>query len=385
MRNAILLIILIAISANISAQSFLQVPIEGDQREDWTIVNYVDWELEGFVDHNCGSKSYDGHQGTDFTIRSFADMDDNVAVYAAAAGTVTYTIDGLFDRETEGDESKGLGNYIAISHANDYYTYYGHLKLNSIQVNVGESVNAGDLIGYVGSSGNSTDPHLHFELWYDSLYVVDPFAGDCGNELQSFIDPPIYETELTVWESGMHLTNNLNINDLRERIVTLEEPYTISPDSDSQVYFWSHMYGLRKDKVITIQWFTPDDEEWFEFSVTLDRDYWYYYYWSFINHVNLPEGNWTVRLLYDGTEVANEKFEVAVDVSNVYSTEMHYCQKYSSWSINKLSENTNLDFQVINSNGQSIPKERITQLPSGIYFIQITKNNEICTFKKWIN
>lgn len=297
-----------------NAQPFLQSPVEGTQGNEWIIVNYVDWELAEFEDYNCGTKSYDEHEGTDYVIQSFQAMDDSIAVYAAAAGIVTYTIDSLYDRETEGDTSKLLGNYLALSHPNGYYTYYGHLMKNSIQVEVGESVEIGELIGYIGSSGNSTDPHLHFELWYDSLYVVDPFAGDCGNSVNLFLDPPAYDTTLKVWESGMHLKNDLNINELRERIITLEKPYTIETESDSSLYFWAHLYGLRKDKELSIKWYTPENVEWFEYSFFLDKDYWYYYYWSFIDHQNLDIGDWTVKLFYDGVEISSEVFEVVPEV-----------------------------------------------------------------------
>jgi len=333
------------------AQPFLEPPIEGTQGNEWIIVNYVDWGVMEFGDYNCGTKSYDGHQGTDFVLQSFQAMDDSVAVYAAAAGMVTYTIDSLYDRETEGDVSKQLGNYIALSHSNGFYTYYGHLMQHSIQVEVGESVDAGDLIGYVGSSGNSTDPHLHFELWYDSLYVVDPFAGPCGNATDRFIDPPAYDTSLTVWESGLHLKNDLKINELRERIVTIEEPYTIETTSDSSLYFWAHLYGLRKGKELSIKWYTHSNVEWFTYSFILDSDHWYYYYWSFLDHQNLAIGDWSVKLFYDGTEIALETFKVIPVVLPIelvsFKAEKRERKITLNWSTT--SESSNAKFEIEHS------------------------------------
>ena len=55
----------------------------------------------------------------------------------------------------------GYGNCVMIQHSN-YYTLYGHLS--SIACSVGQSVSQGQTIGYVGSTGNSTGPHLHFEI-----------------------------------------------------------------------------------------------------------------------------------------------------------------------------------------------------------------------------
>jgi murein DD-endopeptidase MepM/ murein hydrolase activator NlpD len=56
----------------------------------------------------------------------------------------------------------GYGNYIVIDHGNGYQTLYGHLS--KIYVRVGQGVGQGATIGLVGSTGNSTGPHLHFEI-----------------------------------------------------------------------------------------------------------------------------------------------------------------------------------------------------------------------------
>lgn len=55
----------------------------------------------------------------------------------------------------------GYGNYVMISHAGGKMTVYGHLT--SLTVSTGQSVSRGQVIGYVGSTGNSTGPHLHYE------------------------------------------------------------------------------------------------------------------------------------------------------------------------------------------------------------------------------
>lgn len=74
------------------------------------------------------------------------------SIMAAASGTVTYS----------GWDKNGLGNLIVISHGNGVETYYGHC--NKIYRDVGEYVNQGDIIATVGSTGNTTGPHLHLEI-----------------------------------------------------------------------------------------------------------------------------------------------------------------------------------------------------------------------------
>ena len=81
---------------------------------------------------------------------------------AADGGTVT--IAGV---------NGGYGNCVMIDHGNGYYTLYGHMS--SIAVSVGQSVSKGATIGYVGSTGVSTGPHLHFGISYAGTYV-NPLA-----------------------------------------------------------------------------------------------------------------------------------------------------------------------------------------------------------------
>jgi murein DD-endopeptidase MepM/ murein hydrolase activator NlpD len=63
---------------------------------------------------------------------------------------------------------KGLtaitGNYVMIDHGKNEYSLYAHLQPGGVRVHVGDHVKAGDVIGKLGSSGNSTEPHLHFHV-----------------------------------------------------------------------------------------------------------------------------------------------------------------------------------------------------------------------------
>jgi murein DD-endopeptidase MepM/ murein hydrolase activator NlpD len=65
----------------------------------------------------------------------------------------------------------GYGYLVVLNHENNYQTYYAHLS--DIYVYEGQSVSAGDVIGAMGSTGNSTGPHLHFEVRYDG-YPTNP-------------------------------------------------------------------------------------------------------------------------------------------------------------------------------------------------------------------
>jgi murein DD-endopeptidase MepM/ murein hydrolase activator NlpD len=57
-----------------------------------------------------------------------------------------------------------LGNYVVIRHAGGEFSHYGHLKQGSVRVKAGDTVTRGQTIGQLGQTGNTTEPHLHFQL-----------------------------------------------------------------------------------------------------------------------------------------------------------------------------------------------------------------------------
>ena len=82
-------------------------------------------------------------------------------VIASAAGTV--------EKITTGNTSYGYS--VLINHGNGIKTRYAHLLADSILVNVGDPVAQGQMIAQLGSTGNSTGPHLHFEIIYNGSYT----------------------------------------------------------------------------------------------------------------------------------------------------------------------------------------------------------------------
>lgn len=87
--------------------------------------------------------------------------------YAAPTGTpVKATANGIV---AFSGSQKGYGNLIVLKHNGKYETAYGHLSRFASGLNKGKRVNQGDVIGYVGSTGMATGPHLHYELRIDGL------------------------------------------------------------------------------------------------------------------------------------------------------------------------------------------------------------------------
>ena len=94
------------------------------------------------------------HKGADFAAPT------GTPIMAAGSGVIAYmAVKG------------GYGNYVQIKHNQDYATAYGHASRFNKKFRVGAKVKQGDIVAYVGSTGRSTGPHLHFEVIYKGEQV----------------------------------------------------------------------------------------------------------------------------------------------------------------------------------------------------------------------
>ena len=167
-------------------------PTVDEHREFFYPTAYVD---HGGRDWNCGRITYDGHGGSDFGFGSWEGMDAGKQIVAAANGIVVDTHDGEYDRCTgESADCSGYGNYVILRHADGRYTFYGHLMEGTVEPSVGDFLACGDPVGFGGSSGHSTGPHLHFEVREPDWTVVEPFAGECGADETSWVEQGEYDS-----------------------------------------------------------------------------------------------------------------------------------------------------------------------------------------------
>lgn len=118
------------------------------------------------------------HKGTDYG------YPDGTPIYASQSGTVVLMKKGetrQWIANTSTDPyphprpliTDDYGNFVKIDHGEGYETLYAHQRPNSITVSTGQSVKQGQLIGAVGSTGNSTGNHLHWEIRRNGI-VIDP-------------------------------------------------------------------------------------------------------------------------------------------------------------------------------------------------------------------
>lgn len=120
----------------------------------YTISSYYGYRLAVFGEGNL-------HTGIDIAGTGYGSP-----VYASNNGVI-------YDK---GYKAQGEGNYIIIDHNNGFYSLYGHMSAFADGIQIGTTVERGQVIGYVGSSGWATGPHLHFEIRVCPGYTchVDP-------------------------------------------------------------------------------------------------------------------------------------------------------------------------------------------------------------------
>jgi murein DD-endopeptidase MepM/ murein hydrolase activator NlpD len=131
--------------------------IDGDPSEKGFI-----WPTSGAVTSGFGMRWGKPHQGIDIAPQR------GTPVVASKAGEVVFVYDGCGEGSAKSycgaPPFGGYGNVVTVKHDDGLYTMYAHLEPNTIGVQLGDPVLRGQVLGAVGSSGNSTGPHLHFEI-----------------------------------------------------------------------------------------------------------------------------------------------------------------------------------------------------------------------------
>ena len=144
-------------------------------------------------------------------------------------------------------EGFGYGNYIIIAHSNNYATLYAHL--NSVTVEVGQTVSKGQLIGRMGNTGHSFGAHLHFEV---RKYTSDPSKISNLHDTSKFewLDPtPYINADLPGNVSGEYKIGSINYS------VVFDPEYYLNNYADLKAAFgndynkaWNHFkqFGMKE-------------------------------------------------------------------------------------------------------------------------------------------
>jgi murein DD-endopeptidase MepM/ murein hydrolase activator NlpD len=370
--------------------------------EIWAISNYVDHNTaypNQITDYNGGTRSYDtdsgyNHQGIDIYTWPYSWKmvdEDGLEVVAASGGQIIYKNDGEYDRNCSFNNNQW--NAVYIKHNDGSVAWYGHLKNGSLTAkNVGDTVIQGEYLGIVGSSGNSTGPHLHFEVYEDDTYdyskLIDPYSGPSNswnnvswwqnqkpyrnptiNALTTNSSPPNFGTCPTT-----EITNERNIFSTNEL-----------------VYFIVFLKG-QLDKNFNLKVYKPDNSISFSWNRNLTQDFSSSYWWY--SGIVDVEGQWRLECTLSTGEIINHYFTV----DNSLSTNEYLLDKTtiypnpfkenlfinSKTSINKLIIRDVLGKQIFVNEEKFIGTKKlpINFLSKGLYFLTILdENSNSATFK----
>lgn len=244
------------------------------------ITNHVDLDdrIGRVSDYMCSDKATDNNKSTHISLAGRAYITKTLPVLAAADGKVVEAINGYPDSSRPLQGESFCGNRVLIKHSDGWETSYCHMKMDSITVNQGDTVKAGQTIGLIGMSGQADWPRLSFALIRNGM-VFDPFSGrtsieGCSKDVQPLwagdLNPP-YEPA-SVSNAGFivgDITNTAILNGTAQNVTAMKKEVP-------RMSLWALMMNLRKDDIIKLAITTPDGRTLSEITETVNQDSLYY-------------------------------------------------------------------------------------------------------------
>lgn len=275
---------------------------DGFVQDEWYVtVNFVDLDpSNGIQDYMCNSRSYNGHNGLDYSLWPFwwDMMDDNqVEIIAGAPGMILAKSDNQFDKNCS---CTGTWNAVYIQHNDGSVAWYGHMKKNTLTTKpVGASVSTGEYLGLVGSSGCSSNPHLHLELHDASNQVIEPYAGTCN----ATTGTSWWADQKPYYESSINRLTTHGIPAVLDGFCPDEYAANLQDQFDpGDVVYYTAWY--RDQQFTSLANFSVKDptgaviHSWNQSSPNTYA--WSWWWWSYQLPPNAKEGNWTFEAKYNG-------------------------------------------------------------------------------------
>ncbi len=350
------------------------------------ISNYVDHNpaFPGVLtDYNCGTRTYDtdagyNHAGIDYFLWPFSwDLmaEGAVKIVAAAPGMIVSKTDGGFDQNCAFNNS--VWNAVYVRHDDGSIAWYGHMKNGSLtDKGLGDMVEAGEFLGLVGSSGNSTGPHLHFEVYDADDNLIDPYAGVCNefNVESWWADQPEYSVPVINRMQTHNLVPDFNTCPELEDINAKNE---FIPGDNAIFAFYAKDVSATDLCHLKIE--RADGSVWYEWDFYQPGDYVAsYWYWTYSIPTDVPEGMWTWSCELAGNYYEHE-FLVGDLPANVEENHLiKNLNTYISGDILTTSITANKSFKgkitITNINGQLIYSEA-DNISSGVNEFKIPFQN----------
>jgi hypothetical protein len=279
-------------------------PLDGVAGRDWVITQYFDLDPSspGVADYqgNLGpaARTYDGHSGVDVDVPSFREVDgDTAVIHAVAPGIVDQVVQDQPDRNLR---CAGRWNFVAVRHANGFRVLYGHIKAGSALVAAGQPVSAGTPLAIVGSSGCSTEPHLHLEVRDCAGAAVDPF-----DEPGLWIAPPAYDLASEIMDVVLSDSGGLTVAQIKD---PAPNPLLVAAPAALGVGLSA---ALRGGDAVSVTLAAPRGGTTTRTFTIAPRARFGHWYLGFSFVIPATPGTWTVRVQINGKLRTLRSFAVA--------------------------------------------------------------------------
>jgi hypothetical protein len=277
----------------------------------WAITNFVDHDPafpDALRDFQGGRRTYDtaagyNHAGTDIFLwpSGWEQMDREQAwVVAAAAGTIIGKDDGFFDQNCTLPPPNPNWNAVYIQHADGSVAWYGHLKNNSLTTKpVGASVVEGEYLGVVGSSGVSTGPHLHFEIYDPHGNLNDPYTGpynDMNNQSWWLVQPDYIDPAMVRLMTHDDAPGILSFCP-EDEIIHRADVFT--PGARVYISIWYR--DQQQGQITSLALIQPNGSPFAQWNHQINEPHlaasFWYWYWDL--PANAEEGVWTLQAVFE--------------------------------------------------------------------------------------
>ncbi len=368
-----------------------------DYHSVWALTNYVDHDPsfpDQISDYECGTRSYDttsgyNHKGFDIINWPFwwKQMDSDQAINVAAAdGQIVAKQDGGFDRNCGFNNQ--VPNYISLQHSDGSVTWYLHMKNGGLtSKGIGDSVTQGEFLGVIGSSGSSTVPHSHFEVYDSANNLIDPSMGPCNN----FNADSWWNVQKPYYTPGINAVLTHSDVPVFPTCPTTEVTYESDQfDMGDLVHYGLFLRDQEAGSSIHLKITRPDGSVFQEWDYSL-VDYFPISWWIW-NFTADMDGVWTWEATYLG-DTATHTFNVGIlgTLDNeLVNTTVYPNPMKDKLFIESESEINNVVLRDIlgrtvielNDSANSISEANVSTLGDGIYFITLTtETNQSKTIK----
>jgi murein DD-endopeptidase MepM/ murein hydrolase activator NlpD len=368
----------------------------------WSISNHVDHNPNypnQLQDWNCGGRTYDtsagyNHKGIDIYTWPFSwyQFQNNQAwVIAAAPGIIINKTDGNFDMSCGFNNNQW--NAIYVQHSDGSVAWYGHMKSNSLtSKGIGDIVEAGEFLGVVGSLGNSTGPHLHFEVYNSANQLIDTYLGNCNNWTSSTDSWWLNQKPYQEPKINAVLTHSqvISFNSCPQVENTyLSDNFTTGSPVVISVYLADQL----PNTLGTIQIIRPNNTIADSFNYNFTTFYYSsYWYWTYNSSFFNQSGQWKLRFTYLGNTVEHLFNYGTLATDNFEKNNFDFYPNPSDGIINIENESQILlkEISIHDISGKKLMSEKsnfkkidVSNISSGVYIIKFESENGIYS-KKFI-